>query len=142
MSKVPLYFPKKGEKPSNKGRTWYNIPYFSGYQISIPQMEVKDMRWEDCPEGRLLPMKIAEIPVSRRGQLYTRMLADDGVLYKSFVTDLFDLVVKENNKDNYQKRRPNKLPLSFKPVGSRNYKEQNDKVKEFWRDIEYACTKQ
>lgn len=144
-SKRPLYFPDKGEIPKKKDRTWYDIPRFPGYQLSLPQLEVRDMRWDKYPEGRLLPLQVAALPKKKKGKLYTRMLADDGVLYKSYVDDLLDLIVKDKNKETMTDkfdRRPNKLSLYFKPVGQNNYKNKSEEVKEYWRDREYAATQQ
>jgi hypothetical protein len=145
MSKRPLQFPTS-IVPASPKRSWYAIPYFSRYELSIPQLEVRDLGWKEMyPNGAILPTKIASLPVARKGEHYTRMIADDGIIYKSYINDLYDLVVQDNNKGNNQEkfnRRPDQLPLSFKPVGSNNYKKKDSEVKKYWKEVEYyAYTK-
>ena len=140
MSRKPIMFPSVIEKPNLK-LDWKSIPFFSGYQLGLPDMVIRDMRWEDkYPNGVIVPQGIAKGPMKKRvGQKFSKLVADDGVVYKAFINDIFDLIVKDNNKEYYNDKleRPNKLPLDFRPIGSYNYTHKLAEIKEYWEDRRY-----
>ena len=141
MSKRPMLFPANVEKPNTK-LDWRTIPFFSGYQLGLPDMVIRDMRWEEkYPNGVLVPQGIAKGHLKKHiGQKFSKLVADDGVVYKAFINDILDLVVKDNNKEYYNNKfntRPDKLPLDFRPVGTYNYTHKGNIVKEYWEDRRY-----
>lgn len=136
MSRKPILFPRKIEKPNPK-LDWITIPFFTNYRLGLPDLVVKDMRCEEYPDGVVVLSTVAKGPTSRyKGQKCSRLVGDDGIVYKAYYNDLFDLVVKENTKHNTKSESeiPEKLPMTFRPIGSYNYSKNSEKVKEYWRD--------
>ena len=136
MSRKPILFPKNIEKPDSK-LEWRTIPFFTGYQLGLPDLVIKDMRFDKYPEGAVVPYTIAKGPAKRYiGQKCSRLVGDDGVVYRAYYMDLFDLVVKENTKSNTKSvfEITERLPICFRPVGNYNYTKNSEKVKEYWRD--------
>lgn len=140
MSKKPMLYPSVIEKPNPK-LDWRNIPFFSGYQLGLPDMVIKDIRWDKYPDGVIVPQGVAKGNLKKHiGQKFSKLVGDDGVVYKAFINDVLDLVVKDNNKEYYTNkfdRRPNKLPLEFRPVGTYNYTHKGNVIKEYWEDRRY-----
>ena len=137
MSKKPLLFPTNKEKPSSK-LTWKSIPFFSGYRLGFPDLVVKDMRCpEEYPNGVVVPQGIAKGHLKKHiGQKFVKIVGDDGVVYKSFINDILDLVVQDNTKDKNKEvfERSFALPSDFRPVGQYNYKNKEEIVKEYWKN--------
>ena len=89
MSKKPMLFPSVIEKPNPK-LDWRTIPFFTGYKLGLPDLVIKDMRWEDkYPNGVVVRQDIAKGHLKKHiGQKFSRLVGDDGVVYKAFINEM------------------------------------------------------
>ena len=116
MRNKPLYYPSNVIKTETVIKTteWFDIPFFTGYQICCPEMIIRDMRWKDkYPNGAIVKQFTDRMHYDRIGTNYVKIVYEDN-LYKAYISDLWDLVAYENLSNKSEIEKDMKLPSCFK----------------------------